>query len=199
MERRAMLNLLARNWWSVGIRGVAAIALGIVALVSPNIALLSLVYVFGAYALVDGVFAIISAVRGDPATRGHGFYVAVIGIAGIIAGIGSFVLPEITALTLLYIVAIWAIITGAFAILAAYRLRKEIEGELFMAIGGIASIAFGILAIVFPGSGLLSIIWLLGVYAIIFGVSLLALAWRLRSLQGAAARTMPGSMRSTSR
>lgn len=94
-----------------------------------------------------------------------------------------FILPGITALTLLYIVAGWAIISGAFTILAAIRPRKEIQGELFMAIGGIASVASGLLLIVVPGAGLLSLIWLLAAYAIVFGVMLIALAWRLRSHQ----------------
>ena len=193
-----MLALLAKNWWVVAVRGIAAIVFGVAAFIWPGVTVIALVYLFGAYALVDGVFAVISAVRGDPATRGHGLYVTVLGIVSIIAGIGAFILPGITALTLLYIVAFWAIVTGAFALLAAVRLRKEITGEFWMALGGLASIAFGILAIVFPGSGLLSIIWLLAFYAIVFGVTLLGLSWRLRNHSGQAARTMPGGMRTSS-
>ena len=193
-----MLALLAKNWWVVAVRGIAAIVFGVAAFIWPGVTVIALVYLFGAYALVDGVFAVISAVRGDPATRGHGLYVTVLGIVSIIAGIGAFILPGITALTLLYIVAFWAIVTGAFALLAAVRLRKEITGEFWMALGGIASIAFGILAIVFPGSGLLSIIWLLAFYAVVFGVTLLGLSWRLRNHKEVAARTMPGGMRTSS-
>jgi uncharacterized membrane protein HdeD (DUF308 family) len=196
----AVLALLAKNWWTLAIRGIAAIVFGVAAFLWPGITVIALVYLFGAYALVDGVFAIISVIRGDPATRGHGLYVTVLGVVSIIAGIGAFVLPGLTAVTLLYIVAAWAIITGAFAVLAAIRLRKEIEGELFMAIGGLASIAFGVLAIIFPGTGLLSIIWLLAAYAIVFGITLLALAWRLRNRQEETARSMSGSsMRTTTR
>jgi uncharacterized membrane protein HdeD (DUF308 family) len=194
----AVLALLAKNWWVVAVRGIAAIVFGIAAFIWPGVTVIALVYLFGAYALVDGVFAIISAVRGDPATRGHGLYVTVLGVVSIIAGIGAFLLPGITALTLLYIVAFWAIVTGAFALLAAVRLRKEITGEFWMAVGGIASIAFGILAIVFPGSGLLSIIWLVAFYAVVFGVTLLGLSWRLRGHKEVAARTMPGGMRTSS-
>jgi uncharacterized membrane protein HdeD (DUF308 family) len=198
MEER-MLTLLAKNWWTVAIRGIAAIVFGIAAFLWPGITILALVYLFGAYALVDGIFAIISAVRADPATRGHGWTVALLGVVSVIAGIGSFILPGITALTLLYIVAVWAIITGALTIWAAVRLRREIQGELFMAIGGLASVAFGVLLIVFPGAGLLSVIWLLAAYAIVFGVMLLGLAWRLRGHHESAARTMSGSSMRTSR
>jgi uncharacterized membrane protein HdeD (DUF308 family) len=193
-----MLNLLAKNWWSVAIRGIAAIVFGILAFIWPGITIIALVYLFAAYALVDGIFAIVSAVRADPVTRGHGWTVALLGVVSVIAGIGSFILPGITALTLLYIVAVWAIITGGLTIWAAIRLRREIQGELFLAIGGIASVAFGILLIVFPGAGLLSVIWLLAAYAIVFGVLLLGLAWRLRGMQEATARSMSGSSMRTS-
>jgi uncharacterized membrane protein HdeD (DUF308 family) len=176
-----MLALMAKNWWAIAIRGVAAIAFGVLTFLVPAISLLGLIYLFGAYALVDGVSSVIAAIRGDPATRGHGFAVALIGIVGIIAGLIAFVNPGLTALSLLYVVAAWAIVIGALQIYAAIRLRREIEGEWLMAIGGVASIAFGVLLIVAPGAGLLSLLALVAAFAIIFGISLLALAWRLRT------------------
>jgi uncharacterized membrane protein HdeD (DUF308 family) len=190
-----MLALMARNWWAVAIRGIAAIAFGILTILLPGITLLTLVYLFAAFALVDGVSAIVSAVRGDPATRGHGWSVLVIGIVGVIAGIGTFIWPGITALTLLYIVAFWAIVTGVFEIIAAIRLRREIQGEWLLALGGIASVAFGLLLIAAPGAGLLAVLTLVGAWAIILGVILLALAWRLRGMQGMTGRgAMAGTM-----
>jgi len=175
-----MLALMARNWWVIAIRGVAAIAFGVLTILWPTLSLVGLVFLFGAYALVDGVSSVIAAVRGDPATRGHGLSVAVWGIAGIIAGVIAFINPGLTAITLLYVIAAWAIIVGAMQIYAAYRLRREIQGEWLLAIGGVASMAFGILILVAPGAGALSLLALIATFAIIFGASLLALAWRLR-------------------
>jgi uncharacterized membrane protein HdeD (DUF308 family) len=106
------------------------------------------------------------------------------GVAGVIVGVATFVWPNITALTLLYIVAIWSIILGLLQIGAAIRLRREIEGELWMAIGGILSVAFGAYLIANPGSGLLSLVWLTGIWAIVFGISSLALALRVRGAAG---------------
>ncbi len=179
-----MLALMARNWWVIAIRGVAAIAFGILTFVWPTLTLLGMVYLFGAYALVDGVSSIIAAVRGEPGTRGHGLTVAIFGIAGVIAGVIAFVNPGLTTITLLYVIGAWAIIVGATQIYAAYRLRREIAGEWLMAIGGVALIAFGVLIVVAPGAGVLSLLALIATFAIIFGASLLGLAWRLRTWHG---------------
>ena len=190
-----MLALMSKNWWAVAIRGIAAIAFGILTIALPGITLLTLVYLFAAFALVDGASAIVSVLRGDPATRGHGWSVLIIGIVGVIAGIGTFLWPGITALTLLYIVAFWAIVTGAFQVIAAIRLRREIQGEWLLVLSGVASIAFGALLIVSPGAGLLAVLTLVAAWAIIFGVILLALAWRLRGMQTMTGRgAMAGTM-----
>jgi uncharacterized membrane protein HdeD (DUF308 family) len=105
-----------------------------------------------------------------------------IGITGVIVGVVTFFYPGITALSLLYIVAIWAISTGIFQVIAAIELRKEIDGELWMVLGGVASIVFGGLLIAFPGSGLISLVWLVGAWAIVFGGANLALAYRLHEI-----------------
>ena len=183
-----MLATMSKNWWLVAIRGIAAIAFGILAFIWPGITLLVLVYLFAAYALVDGISALLAIIRGEPEARRNGWALAIIGIAGIIAAIGTLIYPDITAVVLLNFVAAWAIVSGIFQIAAAVRLRKEIEGELLMALSGVASIAFGALLIVFPGTGLLTLVWLVAAWSIVFGVILVALAWRLRNLQ-----TAPGS------
>src|SRR5690349_22032672 len=105
-----MLALMAKNWWVIALRGVAAILFGILTIVWPTLSLLGIIYLFGAYALVDGISSILAAVRGDPATRGHGLLIAVIGITGVIAGLIAFVNPGLTAITLLYVIAAWAIV-----------------------------------------------------------------------------------------
>ncbi|HVA86534.1 MAG TPA: HdeD family acid-resistance protein [Candidatus Saccharimonadales bacterium] len=175
-----MLDVLARNWWLLAIRGVAAIVFGIGAFLWPGLTLLTLVILFAAFALVDGSSALIALLRGKPAARHHAWAVGIIGVVGILAGIGAIIYPAITALALLYVVAAWAIIIGVFGVIAAVRLRREIKGELWMAMGGIASIAFGVLLVLFPGTGLLSLVWLVGIWAVMFGMTSLALAWRLR-------------------
>jgi uncharacterized membrane protein HdeD (DUF308 family) len=157
---------LARNWWAVGLRGLFALLSGIIVFFWPGISLLALVFLFGFYALADGIFAIISAIRG--ADRHKRWWLFLLeGIAGIAAGIMAFIWPGITALVLLYIIAAWAIVTGIFEIAAAVQLRKEIEGEWLLALGGIASVAG-------------ALVWLIGAYATIFGILLMILAFRLR-------------------
>jgi uncharacterized membrane protein HdeD (DUF308 family) len=170
-----MIGTLSRNWWILAIRGVAAILFGIGAFLWPGITLTVLVLLFGAYALVDGVFA----VRKE---QERWWMMILEGLAGIALGVLTFVWPGITALVLLYFIAAWSIVTGAFEIAAAIRLRKEIEGEWMLALAGIASMLFGILLVVLPGPGALALIWLIGAYALVFGILLLMLAFRLRSM-----------------
>ncbi len=177
-----MLNLLARNWWLVEIRGVAAIAFGVLAFLWPGLTLLVLVTLFAAYVLIDGIALLVSLVRGEPGTRGHGWSIALMGVLGVGVGIAAVVWPAITALSLLYLTAFWAITLGAVQVITAIRLRREIAGELWLVIGGLLTILFGVFLMVFPGSGLLSLVWIAGAWAIVFGITNLVLAWRLRSL-----------------
>ena len=177
-----MLALLARNWWLIAIRGIAAIIFGIVAFVWPGVTVIVLVALFGAYALVDGISLLASLARGDPEARRHGWAVGVMGVLGVLAAVVAFVLPGWTALSLVFLVGFWAIVLGVLQVVAAIRLRQEIEGELWLAIGGILAVLFGLYIVVFPGAGLLSLIWLLGGFAIVFGIANLVLAWRLRQL-----------------
>jgi uncharacterized membrane protein HdeD (DUF308 family) len=168
------------HWWALALRGAIAILFGLAALLRPGIALEALILLFGAYALVDGVFAIVGVFGG---TRGGTprWLLVIEGIAGILAGLIAFVLPGLTAILLLYLIAAWAVVTGIFEIASAIRLRQEITGEWALIIGGALSIIFGvILAVIGPVAGLLSMVWLIGVYALAFGILMLITAFQVR-------------------
>jgi uncharacterized membrane protein HdeD (DUF308 family) len=173
-------DLLGRNWWVVLIRGIAAIVFGILAIVWPAHTLVVLILLFGAYALVDGIFNIVAAIR---AVEHHTHWLALLleGILGIIVGLIAFFHPGIAAIAFVYFIAAWAIITGVLELYAAVRLRRELGGEILLVLGGLASVIFGILLAIFPGAGALTVIWILGIYALIFGAILVGLAFRLRS------------------
>jgi uncharacterized membrane protein HdeD (DUF308 family) len=178
-----MLAMLARNWWALALRGVFAIIFGILALIWPGLTLLVLIALFGAYALVDGIFAVVAGI----ASYGHNerwWAVLLEGVAGIILGVLTFFWPGTTALVLVYFIAAWALITGIFEIVAAIRLRKEIEGEWMMILSGIISIILGLFLVVAPGAGALGLTWVIGAYAIVFGILMIILAFRLRKLPG---------------
>jgi uncharacterized membrane protein HdeD (DUF308 family) len=173
-----ILHGLAKNWWAVLLRGLAAIVFGILAFAWPGITILSLIILWGAYALVDGVFAIIAAVTGgSPAPR---WWMAVVGIIGILAGIVAFYNPLLTGVTLLMLIAAWAIVSGIFEIIGAIRLRKEIDNEWLLILHGIISVLFGVFLIYSPGAGALAMIWVIGAYAIVGGVLLCVLAFQLK-------------------
>jgi uncharacterized membrane protein HdeD (DUF308 family) len=174
-----MVVVLARNWWALALRGVAAVLFGIMAFAWPGMTLGVLVLLYGAYALVDGVLAIIAAVAGR--TSGMPWWALLLeGVLGITVGILTFAWPGITALVLLYLIAAWAVATGVFEVVAAIRLRREIRGEWLLALSGIISVLFGIALVINPVGGALAVVWLIGAYAIAFGVLLIALGFRLR-------------------
>ena len=177
-----MLSLVSRDWWVYAVRGVAAIIFGTAALVWPLPTLAILVIMFGAYAFVDGISMLVALARGDVLARRHAWATGLSGVLGIVIAVATLLWPGITALTLLYVVAFWAISTGMLEIVAAIELRKEIDGEVWMILGGVLSIVFGTLLVVFPGTGLLSLVWLVGFYAIVFGCSSLGLAYRLHGI-----------------
>ena len=176
-----MLEALKRGWWLLVLRGVLAIAFGILAFVQPKITLSALVLVFGAYALINGIFTLMVALRAPKGTPRIGM-VVFLGLLGIAAGVLTFFYPGITALSLLVVIAWWAILTGVFEIVAAIRLRQELTNEWLLILSGVLSVAFGVLLIVMPNAGALSIIWLIGIYAVLYGILLLALAFRLKGL-----------------
>jgi uncharacterized membrane protein HdeD (DUF308 family) len=177
-----MLGMVARDWWVFAIRGIAALVFGALAFIWPEATLRVLVILFGAYVLVDGVSLLVALARGDKLARRHGWAVAIMGVLGIVVGLVTFVAPGLTALSLLYLVAFWAITTGTFQVIAAIQLRREIDNEFWMALGGVASIVFGVLLVASPGAGLISLVWLVGLWSVVFGVSSLGLAYRLHEI-----------------
>jgi uncharacterized membrane protein HdeD (DUF308 family) len=184
-----MTSVLTRNWWALALRGILAILLGLAAIVLPGVTLAVLITLFGAYAVVDGVLAIIAGVRA--AERHERWWSPVLkGLAGIAAGVMAFIWPALTALALLYLIAGWAIVTGVLEVVAAVHLHRA-HGEWLLIINGVLSILFGLLIVVWPGAGLITLLWMIGVYAVVFGATLLVLAFRLRRLHGRHAPATP--------
>ena len=181
---RSVADILTHNWWALAWRGVFALLVGVLVFFWPSISLVMLVMMFGAYALLDGIFALACAIEkatDKTSERKPPWWPMLLqGVVGIAAALLTFVWPGITALVLLYLIAAWAIITGIFQIVQAIRLRKEIEGEWLLVLGGIASVVFGLLLEIFPGAGALAVVWLIGTYSMVFGILLLFLAFRLR-------------------
>ena len=174
-----LLQTMGRMWWLVLLRGLAAIVFGILAWAWPGVTLITLVLFWGAYALVDGVAALV----GGWQTKDSGkpmWQIVLVGIVGIAAGIFTFVQPGVTAVALLILIAAWAIVNGVFEIAAAIRLRKEIENEWLLILSGVLSIAFGIFMIVNPGAGAMAVLWLIGVFAIAYGALLVMLSFKLK-------------------
>jgi uncharacterized membrane protein HdeD (DUF308 family) len=181
-----VLPLLSRNWWALALRGLAAILFGILAFAWPGITLFVLVIFFGAYMLVDGIFAIVAAVRAA-GEQARWWLMLVEGILGVVVGLVTFFWPGLTAFALLYLIAAWAIVTGIMEIAAAIRLRREMVGEWALILGGAFTVLFGVLLVVIPArAGLLSLTWLIGAYAVVFGVLLVVLAFRVRSAPSSA-------------
>ena len=182
MTQPQVLPSEAGHWWALAIRGAIAIIFGLAALLRPDIALEALILLFGAYLTMSAQFeATIVGVFGGTCGGTPRWLLLIEGIAGILAGIIAFVLPGVTAIVFLYIIAAWAVITGVSEIATAIRLRQEIRGEWALIIGGALSILFGVLlAIIGPVAGLLSLIWLIGIYAVAFGILMLITAFQVR-------------------
>ena len=170
-------------WGALAIRGIFAVLFGLVALFWPGVTVLALVLLFGAYAFVDGIFAIVAAFRqADQRVR---WLILLEGVLGIVIGVVAFIWPQSAALAFLYLIAAWAIITGILEIAAAVGLRRVTRGEWALIVGGVASVIFGVLLAVWPGAGLLALVWIFGIYALLFGVMQLVLAYRVRRMQSA--------------
>lgn len=175
----AQKDQIAQNWWVMALRGTLAVLLGITAFAAPGMALTLLVSFFGAYALIDGIFALVAVAFWRHAQE-RWWLLMLKGIVGIGVGLFVFAHPVASAVALITLVGIWAIVIGIMEVAAAFRLHQVINGEWLLGLSGVLSVVFGIALLVMPGAGLLVWITLLGIYALLYGVSLLALAYRLR-------------------
>jgi uncharacterized membrane protein HdeD (DUF308 family) len=175
-----MQLLLAEHWWSPVLRGLVAIVVGVIALALPGITVGAVVILFGAYALIDGIAAFIAAFRSSRAHERWGMLLLE-GLAGIVTAAITVIWPPLTALVLVYLVGAWALVTGVLEVAAAIKLRQFIAGEWLLALSGIASLLFGILALAMPLAGALAIAMLVGVYSLAFGFILVGFGIRLRS------------------
>ncbi len=174
-----MLEVLTRYWWAFIARGILAIALGVMVFAWPAITIAALIIVFGIYVFVDGIFLVVKAIGGWKA-RDDRWLLLFEGLLGIGIGVITFFAPGVTAVGLLFYIAAWSLTTGILEIVGAIRLRKEIQGEVWWIFSGIVSILFAVLLMIFPGTGILALIWLLGIYAFVFGVILIVFGIRIR-------------------
>jgi uncharacterized membrane protein HdeD (DUF308 family) len=176
-----LLRALAENWWLLLLRGVAAVAFGILAFFWPDLTLLTLTFLWGAYALTDGVLTLWAALSNKGDQIAPRWWLAVVGVVSILAGFLTFIWPGMTALMLLMFIASWSIIIGVLQIWGAIQLHKEMEGEWLLVLSGLLSIAFGVILMVQPGAGALAVVWIIGWYAVLVGCIYIALAFRLKN------------------
>lgn len=174
---------LASVWWLFLLRGLAAVAFGILALLWPGVALWTLVLLFGAYVLVDGIVALLSGIVGIGGIRLR-WWLVMIGLIGVAAGIATFVWPQITAIILLYLIAGWAVASGVFQVIGGIRLRRDIENEWLLILSGTVSVIFGVVLFLMPSAGALAVVWIVAIYAILHGIALLSFALVLRKHAG---------------
>jgi len=174
-----LLQSLGRVWWLVLLRGIAAIAFGVLAWMWPGATLVTLVLFWGAYALVDGIAALLGGWNAKEAGRPW-WQVVLVGVVGIAAGVFTFVQPGVTAVALLILIAVWAIANGVLQVSAAIRLRKAIANEWLLILSGALSVLFGALLIFNPGTGALAVLWAIAAFAVAYGILLVVLAFKLR-------------------
>lgn len=175
-----MLTTLSQNWWATVLRGVAAIALGVFAWARPDIFWPSLVLVFGVYAVVDGVFAMVAAIKGESGDR---WFQVLEGVLGIGAGAIVFLYPDQAGTAIVIVIGIWALVTGILEILSAVRLRKQVADEWLLGISGAVSVVLGVVLLARPRFGEVTTTYVLGTYGIIFGAVLVLLGFRLRGMK----------------
>lgn len=169
------------TWWVLGVRGLLAVIFGVVTLVWPGITLLALVYVFAAYAIVNGLFTIAGAFR--EANKGSRGWMIFSGVVGVIAGIVVATWPAITAIVLLWLIGAWFVVTGLLEIIASVHARRRIDSDWSLMLAGVLSVIFGVVLVIWPAAGALSLAWLIGILAIILGVSLFYLAYRVKNIR----------------
>lgn len=187
-----MLGNLARNWWVFALRGVFAVIFAVMAFVWPDATRLALVLLFGAYALMDGVLALVVGIGPG---RGERWWSLILGgAAGIAIGVLTFIWPDTTALVLLYFIAAWLVIQGVFEMAVAIMLRRVITNEWALFLAGVAAIALGVLLVAFPEAGLVSLVWVIGAYSLLSGVALLVLAYRLHRIHNLAEKFVASTL-----
>lgn len=180
--RLPMIGLFTKNWWVLLLRGIVAILFGILAFARPGLTLAALVLLFGFYALVDGIFSLIAAFSGWQ-HREDRWLLVLEGVIGLGAGFVTLRAPAITAVALIFFIAIWALATGVLRIVEAIRLRKEIAGEFWLALSGILSVLFAFLVMLRPAAGALAMAWVIGWYALFMGAMLVMLSFKLRGMR----------------
>jgi uncharacterized membrane protein HdeD (DUF308 family) len=183
LASRPLLRSMAEHWWLMLLRGIAAVIFGILSIVWPAISALSLVLLWGAYTFADGIFSLGAAIMGKAATTGQRWWLAITGVLGVAAGLVAFFAPGLTATVLLVFIAIWAIAIGVMAIIGAIQLRKEIEGEWLLILSGVLAVLFGVLMFLQPAAGALAVIWMIATFAIVFGIDLIWLAFKLKGFK----------------
>jgi uncharacterized membrane protein HdeD (DUF308 family) len=182
-----MLQTLAQNWWAIVLRGISAVLFGLAAFLWPGVTLAVLVLLYGAFALADGVLAVLWALVKRPGGAfPWGVFLA--GLAGIVFGVMTFLWPGLTALALLYLIAGWAIVRGIFEIIAAVHLRREIENEWLLGLSGFLAVLLGVVMFLAPGAGALAAIWWIGAFAIVVGALTISLGFRLKGMKDRLAR-----------
>lgn len=176
-----MLEYLSRNWWVYLVRGLLALAFGLLALLLPNVALGALILLFGIFAIMDGVAALSGLLAG--VRVGPWWAQLLSGLLSLTAGVISLVWPNVTATVLLVIIASWAIVNGVLTTVLAVRFRQVIHNEWLLGISGVLSVVLGVVLLITPGAGILSLIWLLGLFTFMWGVALIVFSFRLRRLR----------------
>jgi uncharacterized membrane protein HdeD (DUF308 family) len=171
------------DWRKLAVRGVATVMFGLLTLLWPTITLTALVWLFGAFVLLNGTVILSATLRGEPETRDERGWLILEGVVSVVVGLVSFLWPGITALVLLYLIALWAAGTGALELATAFRLRRTLRHEWLLTMAGVLSLLFAALLVISPGAGALAITWLIGWYALVTGGLMLALAYRVHALE----------------
>lgn len=171
------------HWWALALRGLLGIVIGLIAFFMPVVTLAAITLLFGAYAFLDGILSLIAAFHASKFHR-HWWALGLEGIAGIAAAAITVLWPAVTLLTLIYVIAAWAVVTGILEVMAAIRLRQAIAHEWLLIVAGVASVVFGVLLFASPGFGGIVIAWWIGAYAMVFGAIMLAISFRVHHREG---------------
>lgn len=184
-EQRPQLQALAQGWWLVLLRGLVSIMFGILAFAWPGKTLVVVILIFGAFMLVDGILALVSAFTGRarPGRSGPTWWLILVGLAGIAAGIVTFMQPGLTALVMMVFIGAWAAVHGVFEIVGAIQMRKEAGIQWMLVLSGVLSLVFGLILLTLPGPGVLGLVWAIAAYAVVFGVTLVVFSFQLRKFK----------------